>query len=166
MCFRVEVSCDSHRLAVYVEAVGVMQVGQVVEEIAHAAAHVKYHFRRGGRKHIRHVPAYFMRGEELSHLGFLLRFGVLVVIGKIGLPEVVQSSDAGIAVVDAFRRNEVLAGVYGEKYLLVDFGTHTLRYLLGDDGIHGFICLSLKMKTPCKDYLTGCCMNLIMVSSL
>ena len=136
------------------------------EEIAHAAAHVKYHFRGGGRKHIRHVPAYFMRGEELSHLGFLLRFGVLVVIGKIGLLEVVQSSDAGVAVVDALRRNEVLAGVYGEKYLLVDFGTHTLRYLLGDDGIHDFICLSLKMKTPRKDCLTGCCVNLIMVSFL
>ncbi|EXY33617.1 hypothetical protein M080_4076 [Bacteroides fragilis str. 3397 T10] len=41
-----------------------------------------------------------------------------------------------------------------------------MRDLLGDDGIHGFICLSLKMKTPRKGYLTGCCMNLIMVSSL
>lgn len=135
-------------------------------EIAHAAAHVKYHFRRGRTQHIHHVPAHFMRGEELSHLGLLLRFGVIVVIGKIGLPEVVQTSDAGIAVIDALRRNEVLAGVYGEEYLLVDFGTHTLRYLLGDDGIHGFICLSLKMKTPRKDRLTGCCVNLIMVSFL
>ena len=61
---------------------------------------------------------------------------------------------------------KIFAGVYGEKYLLVDFGTHTLRYLLGDDGIHDFICLSLKMKTPRKDYLTGCCVNLIMVSFL
>ena len=77
-----------------------------------------------------------------------------------------QSSDAGIAVVDALRRNEVLAGVYGEKYLFVDLGTHTLRYLLGDDGIYGFICLSLKMKTPRKDRLTGCCGILLMVSSL
>ena len=166
MRVRIEVSCHGNGLAVYVEAVGVMQVGQVVEEIAHAAAHVKYHFRGGGRKHIRHVSAYFMRGEELSHLGFLLRFGVLVVIGKIGLLEVVQSSDAGVAVVDALRRNEVLAGVYGEKYLFVDLGTHTLRDLLGDDGIHGFICLSLKMKTPRKDRLTGCCGILLMVSSL
>ena len=74
-----------------------------------------------------------MRGEELSHLELLLRFGILVVAGKVGLFEVVQPSDTGIAVVDALRRNEVLAGVYGEKYLLVDFGTHTLRYLLGDD---------------------------------
>ena len=89
-----------------------------------------------------------------------------VVAGKVGLFEVVQPSDTGIAVVDALRRNEVLAGVYGEKYLLVDFGTHTLRYLLGDDGIHDFICLSLKMKTPRKDCLTGCCVNLIMVSFL
>ena len=62
-----------------------------------------------------------MRGEELSHLELLLRFGILVVAGKVGLFEVVQPSDTGIAVVDALRRNEVLAGVYGEKYLLVDF---------------------------------------------
>lgn len=55
MCIRIEVSCHGNGLAVYVEAVGIMQVGQVVEEIAHAAAHVKYHFRGGGRKHIRHV---------------------------------------------------------------------------------------------------------------
>ncbi len=58
-----------------------------------------------------------MRGEELSHLELLLRFGILVVAGKVGLFEVVQPSDTGIAVVDALRRNEVLAGVYGEKYL-------------------------------------------------
>ena len=97
-----------------------------------------------------------MRGEELSHLELLLRFGILVVAGKVGLFEVVQPSDTGIAVVDALRRNEVLAGVYGEKYLLVDFGTHTLRYLLGDDGIRIFIgCLRLKIKTPRKDWLTG-----------
>ena len=52
------------------------------------------------------------------------------------------------------------------QYLFVDLGTHTLRDLLGDDGIHGFICLSLKMKTPRKDRLTGCCGILLMVSSL
>ena len=107
-----------------------------------------------------------MRGEELSHLGFLLRFGVLVVIGKIGLLEVVQSSDAGVAVVDALRRNEVLAGVYGESAASDVYKRQTLRYLLGDDGIHNFICLSLKMKTPRKECLTGCCVNLIMVSFL
>lgn len=56
-----------------------------------------------------------MRGEELSHLELLLRFGILVVAGKVGLFEVVQPSDTGIAVVDALRRNEVLAGVYGES---------------------------------------------------
>ena len=47
-----------------------------------------------------------MRGEELSHLELLLRFGILVVAGKVGLFEVVQPSDTGIAVVDALRRNE------------------------------------------------------------
>ena len=137
MRVRIEVSCHGNGLAVYVEAVGVMQVGQVVEEIAHAAAHVKYHFRGGGRKHIRHVPAYFMRGEELSHLGFLLRFGVLVVIGKIGLLEVVQSSDTRIAVVYTLRRNHILTGVDGKENLLVDLCTLALWYLLWYDGIHG-----------------------------
>ena len=44
MGFRVEVSCDRHGLAVYVEAVGIMRVGQMVEEIAHTATHVKNHF--------------------------------------------------------------------------------------------------------------------------
>ena len=46
-----------------------------------------------------------MRGEELSHLELLLRFGILVVAGKVGLFEVVQPSDTGIAVVDALRRS-------------------------------------------------------------
>ena len=136
MRVRIEVSRHADGFPVYVETVGVVLVGQMIEEIAHTAAHVKYHFRRGRTQHIHHVPAHFMRGEELSHLKLLLRFGVFVVIGEIGLPEVVKPSDAGVAVIDALRRNEVLAGVYGEKYLLVDLGTHTLRYLLGNDGIH------------------------------
>ena len=46
MGFRVEVSGNGHRLAVDVESVGIVQVGQMVEEVAHAAAHVKHHFRR------------------------------------------------------------------------------------------------------------------------
>ena len=46
--------------------------------------------------------------------------------------EVVQPSDTGIAVVDALRRNEVLAGVYGEKYLLVDFGTDVYKRQVTD----------------------------------
>lgn len=97
-----------------------------------------------------------MRSEELSHLELLLRLGVLVVVGEIGLPEVMQSADAGVAVVDAFRRNKVLAGIYGEKYLLVDLGTHSLRYLLGDDGIHILVsCLQVNMKTPRKAFLRG-----------
>ena len=107
-----------------------------------------------------------MRGEELSHLELLLRFGILVVAGKVGLFEVVQPSDTGIAVVDALRRNEVLAGVYGEKNLLVDLGPPVLWYLLGYDGVHIFNSLRLEMKTPRKSCLTGCCVNLIMVSFL
>ena len=166
MGVRIEMPCNDHSLSVDVETVGVVQVRQMVEEIAHAAAHVEYHLGRGRGQHIHHVSAYFMRGEELSHLILFLGLRVLVVVGKVGLPQVVQPSDTCVAVVDAFRRDEVFAGVYGEKYLLVDFGTHTLRYLLGDDGIHDFICLSLKMKTPRKDCLTGCCVNLIMVSFL
>ena len=31
-----------------------------------------------------------MRGEELSHLELLLRLGILMVVGKVGLFEVVQ----------------------------------------------------------------------------
>ena len=44
MGVRVEVSCNSHRLTVYVETVGIMKVRQVVEEITHAATHIKNHF--------------------------------------------------------------------------------------------------------------------------
>ena len=136
--------------------VAFLDMGFRVEEISHAAAHVEYHLGRGRGQHVRHVPAYLMRGEELSHLEFLLRLRVLVVVGKVGLPQVVQPADAGIAVVDAFRRYKVLAGVYGEKYLFVDLGPPIMRYLLGYDGIHGFICcLRLEMKTPRKDALRG-----------
>ena len=137
----VEVSGDGHRLAVYVEAVGVVRVGQVVEEVPHAAAHVKDHFRRCGGEGFHHVAAYPVRGEELSHLELLLGLGVFVVAGEVRLSEVVQSSDARVAVVDAFLRDEVLAGVYGEKYLPVDLGTPVLRYLLWYDGIHVFTVL-------------------------
>lgn len=107
-------------------------------EVSHAAAHVEDHFRRCRGKDPDHVPAYFMRGEELSHLGLLLGLGIFVVAGEVRLSEAVQSSDARVAVVDAFLRDEVLAGVYGEKYLLVDLGTPVLRYLLWYDGIHVF----------------------------
>ena len=79
-----------------------------------------------------------MRGEELSHLELLLRLGILMVVGKVGLFEVVQPSDTGIAVVDALRGNQVLAGVYGKQDLLVDFSPLVLRYLLGNDCIHIF----------------------------
>ena len=156
MGVRIEILCDGYSLSVYIETEGIMMVRQVVEEIAHAAAHVEYHLGRGRGQHVRHVPAYLMRGEELSHLEFLLRLRVLVVVGKVGLPQVVQPADAGIAVVDAFRRYKVLAGVYGEKYLFVDLDPPIMRYLLGYDGIHGFICcLRLEMKTPRKDALRG-----------
>ena len=136
MGIRVEILCDCNGFAVYIEAVGIVQIWQMVEEIAHAAAHVENHLGRGGIQHLHHIPAYFMRGKELSHLELLLCLGVLVVVGEVGLSEVVQPSDAGVAVVDAFCRNKVLAGVYGEKYLFVDFGPLVLWYLLGDDGVH------------------------------
>ena len=44
MGVRVEISGNGHSFSVYVETVGIMMIRQVVEEIAHAAAHVKYHF--------------------------------------------------------------------------------------------------------------------------
>ncbi|WP_317194834.1 hypothetical protein [Parabacteroides distasonis] len=79
-----------------------------------------------------------------------------MVVGKVGLPEVVQPSDAGIAVVDALRRNEVLAGVYGEKYLLIDFGPLVLRYLLGDDGVHILGLFTFENEDTPQGCLTGC----------
>ena len=82
-----------------------------------------------------------MRSEKLSHLKLLLGLRILVVVGKIGLLQIVQPANAGIAVVDAFRRNKVFAGVYGEKYLFVDLGPLVLRYLLGYDGVHILNCL-------------------------
>ncbi len=85
MGFRVEVSGDSHCLAVNVKAVGVVQVGKMVEEVAHAAAHVEDHFRIDGRKHLHHIPAYFMRSEELSHLELFFGIGILVIVGEVGL---------------------------------------------------------------------------------
>ena len=156
MSFRVEVSGNGHRLAVNVESVGIVQVGQMVEEVAHAAAHVKHHFRRCRRKGLHHAPAYVVRGEELSHLEFLLGLGVFMVAGEIRLPEVVQSSDSRVAVVDAFLRNEVLAGVYGEKDFLVDLGTPVLGNLLGYDGIHVFSFLMVGNEDTPQGCLTGC----------
>ena len=79
-----------------------------------------------------------MRGEELSHLCLLLGLGIFVVAGEVRLSEAVQSPDTRVAVVDAFLRDEVLAGAYGEQYLPVDLGTPVLRYLLWYDGIHVF----------------------------
>lgn len=60
-----------------------------------------------------------MGREELAHLELPLCLGILVVAAVIGTSQIMQPSDAGIAVVDAFRRYGVLAGIYAEKYLLV-----------------------------------------------
>ena len=138
MCVRIEIPCNGDSLAIDIETVGVVPVGQVVEEVAHAAAHIKNHFRGSRRQYIDHLPAYLVRGEELSHLELFLGLGILVIAGKVGLPEVMQPADAGIAVVDALRGNQVLAGVYGKQDLLVDFSPLVLRYLLGNDCIHIF----------------------------
>ena len=83
-------------------------------EVAHAAAHVNNHFRGSRRQHIDHLPTYLVRSEELSHLELFLGLGILVVTGKVGLLEVMQPADAGIAVVYAFRGDQVFAGVYGK----------------------------------------------------
>ena len=125
-------------------------------EVAHAAAHVKHHFRRCRRKGLHHASAYVVRGEELSHLEFLLGLGVFMVAGEIRLPEVVQSSGSRVAVVDAFLRNEVLAGVYGEKDFLVDLGTPVLRNLLRYDGIHVFSFFFFVNEDTPQGCLTGC----------
>ena len=60
-----------------------------------------------------------------------------MVVGEVRLLEVVQSSDACIAVVYTFRRNHILSGIDGKENLLVDLCTLALRYLLWYDGIHG-----------------------------
>ena len=138
MGFRIEVSCNGYSPAVYVKAVGVMQVRQVVEEVAHSATHIKHHFRRGRGKDLHHAPAQFMRGEKLAHLEFFLGFRISVIAGKICLLEIVQSSDTCVAVVDALLRNEVLAGIDGKKDFLVHLGTLVPGNLLGYDGIHAF----------------------------
>ena len=44
MGIRVEIPGNGHRLSVYVETVGIMKVRQMVEEITHAATHIKNHF--------------------------------------------------------------------------------------------------------------------------
>ena len=110
----------------------------MVEEVAHAAAHVKHHFCRCRRKGLHHAPAYSVRGEELSHLELLLGLRIFAVAAEVRLFQVVQPADTGVAVVDAFLRDKVLAGVYGEKDLLVNLGTPVLRDLLGYDSIHVF----------------------------
>ena len=88
-----------------------------------------------GRNHI-----FVWRNKSYTYICNLC-LGVFVVAGEVRLSEVVQPSDARVAVVDAFLRDEVLAGVYGEKYLPVDLGTPVLRYLLWYDGIHVFTVL-------------------------
>ena len=57
---------------------------------------------------------------------------------------------------DALRRNEVLAGVYGEKDFLVDLGTPVLGNLLGYDGIHVFSFLMVGNEDTPQGCLTGC----------
>ena len=47
------------------------------------------------------------------------------------------------------------AGVYGEKNLLVGFGTFVLGDLLGDDGIHVFSFLMLGNSVPPQGILAG-----------
>lgn len=97
-----------------------------------------------------------MRGEELSHLKFLLGLGIVMAAGEVRLSEAVQSSGSRVAVVDAFLRDEVLAGVYGEKNLLVDLGTPVLGNLLGYDGIHVFSFLMVGNEDTPQGCLTGC----------
>jgi hypothetical protein len=60
-----------------------------------------------------------MGSEELAHLELPLCLGILVVAVVVATPQVMQTSDTGIAVVDTLRRYGVLAGIYAEKYLLV-----------------------------------------------
>jgi hypothetical protein len=62
-----------------------------------------------------------MGREELPHLKVLLRLGILMVVGEIGLFEAVQTSRAGIAVENGFFGDKPVAAVNAEKNLLIDF---------------------------------------------
>ena len=77
-----------------------------------------------------------MRREELAHLELPLGLGVFVVAAVIATPQVMQPPDTGIAVVDALRRNGVLARIYAEEYLLVYLLPFVRGDLLGYDGVH------------------------------
>ena len=102
MGIRVEIPCDGHRLAVDVETIGVVQVRQVVEEVAHAAAHIQNAFCCFGSCYFDNLAAKVVRREELPHLEFFLGLRIVVIISEIGLFEAVQTSEAGIAVEDRF----------------------------------------------------------------
>ena len=126
----------------------------MVEEVAHAAAHVSTISVDVGIG-FPSCSGICRAGEELSHLKFLLGLGIVMVAGEVRLSEAVQSSGSRVAVVDAFLRDEVLAGVYGEKDFLVDLGTPVLGNLLGYDGIHVFSFLMVGNEDTPQGYLTG-----------
>lgn len=50
MGIRIEVFRNGYSPAVYVKAVGVMQVRQVVEEVAHSTTHIKHHSEEVGER--------------------------------------------------------------------------------------------------------------------
>ena len=131
----IEVASDSDCLRIDIEAIGVVQVRQVVEEVAHAAAHIQYHFRRGWCQQLDHLPAHFVRRKELADLGLSLRLGIVVVRAVVRLAETMQAAHAGIAVIDIHGRNGAIAAVDGEEDLFVDLRTALRRNMLRDNRV-------------------------------
>lgn len=79
MGFRVVVPCDSNRLAVYIEIIGVALVGKTVEKVVQPAVHIEEHFYECLGKDLHYVLAYPVRDKELSCLGFILSIGIFMV---------------------------------------------------------------------------------------
>ena len=85
-----------------------------------------------------------MRGEELPVLYLLLCLGVFMERREILRLQAVDSSVTGVAVIDAFARNDIFAGIDAEKDLPVDFLSHLWRDVLRDDLIAWHICYENK----------------------
>jgi len=98
----IEIFGHFHGVGIDVETVGIVGIGQIVEEVAHAAAHIQNAFCCFGSCYFDNLAAKVVRREELPHLEFFLGLRIVVIISEIGLFEAVQTSEAGIAVEDRF----------------------------------------------------------------
>ena len=143
MRIRVEESGDIDRVRVYVETVGIIRIGQEIEKISHAAAHIQNHIRRLRAGGIDHCPANLMRREELSHFLFPFGFGVFEIGGKITLFECMKSAMAGIGVVYGFGGEFRRVGTDGRQNLFIGRTSGGLRHFLCLNPVHTEIVYGL-----------------------